>query len=86
MEKEKFDVLATSSSKAFIIKHENVEEIKNQNRNVQSNDQILEMANHFKNNNLINNEDILKKTKILKIKWYYLKSEICIVKRFLMKW
>ena len=68
MEKEKFDVLATSSSKAFIIKHENVEEFKNQNRNVQNNDQILEMANHFKNNNLINNEDILKKTKTLKIK------------------
>lgn len=68
MGKEKFDILATSSSKAFIIKHENVEEFKNQNRNVQNNDQILEMSNHFKNNNLINNEDILKKIKILKIK------------------
>lgn len=68
MEKEKFDILATSSSKAFIIKHENFEEFKNQNENVQNDDQILEMATKFKNNNLINNEDILKKIKILKIK------------------
>ena len=61
--KENFNVIAVPCDRAFVVVPEQTKEIKNQTNNKENNEQISQMAETFKRNNLINEGSVLKKTR-----------------------
>lgn len=62
-DKNKFDVLAVSCDRAFVVDPEKVEDFKNSKPNPEVRQQIEEMAGKFKVNNLAEEGPVLKKTR-----------------------
>jgi len=62
-EKQRFDILAVPSDRAFVVAPEKAEEFKNQKPNPEVREQMEELAEKFRVNNLVEEGPVLKKTR-----------------------
>lgn len=60
---QQFNVLAVPYNKAFVVLREKQEELKKSKLNLEVIKQMEEMSKKFKDNNLVDNASVLKKTK-----------------------
>lgn len=68
MDNQHFDVLAVSCSRAFVVAPEKAQEFVNQNNSKEDNEQVAQVAETFRRNNLVVDGPVLKKTRKLDMK------------------